>query len=309
MENEYIGKVKINYMNYGGEDLYSDGAVEDELLSIVKDGREEDYDRIITEKNFWPITYHLSHIRQNILEWYPFDKGGRALEIGAGCGAITGVLARGCESVTCVDLSRKRSMINAYRNRDYGNIEIRVGNFQDVEPGLPDHYKYITLIGVLEYGASYIQGERPYEEFLRIVRRHLAPNGKLFIAIENKYGLKYWAGCKEDHVSRYYEGIEGYTHTTDVRTFSKKGLQEMLEETGYSNVTFYYPYPDYKLPMTIYSDKRLPHPGELVRNGVHLDNDRLVTFDERKVFDSLAEDGMFPEFSNSFLVVAEAKES
>ena len=32
---EYIGKVKMNYDAYCGEDLYSDGDVEDELLEIV----------------------------------------------------------------------------------------------------------------------------------------------------------------------------------------------------------------------------------------------------------------------------------
>ncbi|MFQ9152801.1 MAG: hypothetical protein ACLR6B_16255 [Blautia sp.] len=30
---------------------------------------------------------------------------------------------------------------------------------------------------------------------LQLVERHLAPGGKIVIAIENRLGLKYWAGC------------------------------------------------------------------------------------------------------------------
>ena len=62
--------------------------------------------------------------------------GDKVLEVGSGCGAITGALARKAGSVTCVDLSKKRSMINAYRHSDYDNITIHVGNFPDISSTL-----------------------------------------------------------------------------------------------------------------------------------------------------------------------------
>ena len=34
---EKIGNVRLNYSHYPGKDLYSDGSIEDELLSIVKE--------------------------------------------------------------------------------------------------------------------------------------------------------------------------------------------------------------------------------------------------------------------------------
>ena len=46
------------------------------------------------------------------------------------------------------------------------------------------------------------------------------------MAIENKLGLKYFAGCKEDHVGRMFEGIEGYKNTSGVETFSKRELEK-----------------------------------------------------------------------------------
>ncbi len=302
--SECVGNVKLNYDFYSGADLYSDGKVEDELLSIVTSYEEEKYNEIIAREKRWPILYHLSHIRQNIIEWYPFNGTERVLEIGAGCGAITGALATKCNSVTCVELSKKRSLINANRNKKYSNIDIIVGNFQDIEPKLPENYDYITLIGVLEYAASYISNaEDSYKEFINIIKKHLKPEGKLIVAIENKYGLKYWAGCKEDHVSAYFEGIEGYTHTKSVRTFSKKGLDNLFTACGMKVEQFYYPYPDYKLPLEIYSDEYLPKQGELNNNHINLDNERILSFDEAKVYDSLIEDGMYTEFANSYLLV------
>lgn len=53
-----IGKVKLDYTYYPGEDLYSDGAIEDELLSIVKESARIEYPEIIEKKNSWPILYH-----------------------------------------------------------------------------------------------------------------------------------------------------------------------------------------------------------------------------------------------------------
>ncbi len=306
---EKIGKVTLDYEFYPGEDLYSDGPVEEELLEIAKNYGEEELNQIIAERNSWPILYHFSHIRQNIVEWLPITRNQKVLEIGSGCGPITGMLAKKAKSVTCNDLSKMRSTINAYRNKDCDNVKIMVGNFQDVESSLTETYDYITLIGVFEYSQGYIGTEQPYVEMLRRISRHLAPGGKVVIAIENRLGLKYWAGCTEDHVGKYFEGLENYPDTKGVRTFSRKELSDIIDKAGNFKTTFYYPYPDYKFPMTIYSDKRLPKKGELRDNFCNFDRNRIQLFNEGKVYDSLTDAGLFQEFSNSFLVLVERKES
>ncbi|MBQ7481959.1 MAG: class I SAM-dependent methyltransferase [Lachnospiraceae bacterium] len=304
---EAIGNVVLNYRYYSGKDLYSDGAAEDVLLDLVRNNPESDYPHIIQNTRSWPIMYHLSHVRENICSWIPMKKSDTVLEIGSGCGAVTGCLARMAGHVTCIELSKKRSMINAVRHKSYDNIEIMVGNFEDIEPDLLEKYDYITLIGVLEYAESYINSKDPYRDILTRVRRHLKNNGKLIIAIENQLGLKYFAGCKEDHTGGFFDGIEGYPNTVGIRTFTKNGLSGLLKESGYFS-RFYYPYPDYKLPHTIYSDEWLPKPGELNTNLRNFDADRVVTFNEERVFDTLIKDGKFDEFNNSFLVMATVEE-
>ncbi len=303
MENEYIGKVQLNYAHYSGEDIYSDGAVEDEILDIVRSYSVMEYPSIIEEKAEWPILYHLSKQRENIVDWLPIDSSMKVLEIGSGCGAITGSLAKRAERVDCVDLSRRRSLINAYRHDDCDNITINVGNFTDIEPDLDTDYDYVLLIGVFEYGQSYIGTADPYVDFLNILKKHVAPDGRIAIAIENRYGLKYWSGCAEDHLSTYFSSIECYKDGGVARTFSDKGLRDICKKAGLTDLHFYYPYPDYKFMTTLFSDNRLPDKGELCNNLRNFDRDRLLLFDEKAVFDGLLDEERFPFFSNSYMLI------
>ncbi len=303
LADEMIGRVKLDYSRYPGEDFYCDGEVEDELLRIVRDFSAVEFARIIEEKKSWEILYHLSPLRENIVEWIPMDKDAKVLEVGSGCGAVTGALAKKAGSVTCVDLSRKRSLINAYRHSECGNVTIRVGNFRDIEPDLPGDYDYICLIGVFEYGRGYIGGKTPYSDFLRILLPHLKKDGRIIIAIENKYGMKYFAGCREDHLGSYFSGIENYEEDHGVRTFSRKGLERIFERCGVKEYHFYYPYPDYKFMTTLYSDAYLPGRGELTNNLRNFDRDRMLLFSESAAFNGVVEDGLFSVFSNSYLAV------
>ena len=181
-----IGGVSLNFKHYSGVDLYSDGAIENDLLEIVKNTKKEDYQKVIEERNSWPILYHLSEKRSNIVEWIPMDPNAKVLEVGSGCGAITGMLSKKAREVVACDLSRRRSEINATRNAECQNVTIHVGNFRDIEPDLPKDFDYIFLIGVFEYGQGYIGTDTPYERFLRMLNRHLKKGGRIVIAIENR---------------------------------------------------------------------------------------------------------------------------
>ncbi|MCR4788498.1 MAG: class I SAM-dependent methyltransferase [Lachnospiraceae bacterium] len=300
---EKIGQVSLNYDHYSGKDLYSDGEIEDILLDIVRNSPSAAYQSVIEEKKSWPILYHLSSVRGNIVASLPISKEDKVLEIGSGCGAITSMLSEMAKSVTCVDLSAKRSHVNAYRNQDRDNITIHVGNFADIEPNLDCDFDYICLIGVFEYASSYIDSDDPYVDMLKKISKHAKNNGRIVIAIENRLGLKYWAGCKEDHNGEYFASLEGYPKGGSARTFTRNGLEKIFGSCGIDRYSFYYPYPDYKLPWAIYSDKHLPGKGQLTDNIRNLDRDRLKLFDESRVYDTLIEDGEFPLFSNSYMAI------
>lgn len=307
LKYEKIGNVVLDLTYYPGEDFYSDGAIEDEMLDIVKNNEPDSFPEIIEQKKSWPIFYHLSSFRTNIIDWLPIKKTDKVLEIGSGCGAITTSLAKKAGSVTCIDLSKKRSLVNAYRNKEHDNVTIMVGNFKDIEPNLPTDYDYVMLIGVFEYGHAYIGGKTPYEDFMCICNRHRKSDGRMIIAIENKFGLKYFAGCREDHLGTYFSGLEGYREGGSARTFTRQGLEKIIKASNIDEYSFYYPYPDYKFMTTIYSDKYLPKKGELSNNLRNFDRERVLLFDEKLVFDQIIDEEQFPLFSNSYLLVIGSK--
>lgn len=295
---ERIGGIVLDDAFYSGEDLYSDGNIEDRILDICRNQKQNEVLRFSSE---WPILYHLSDIRENLLEWYPFTKQDDVLEIGSGCGAITGLLSRKAKSVTCIELSKKRSLINAYRNHTCENIRIMIGNFEDIK--LQQKFDYITLIGVWEYSGLYVKGTNPYLTMIELLKTYLKPQGKFIIAIENKVGLKYWNGAPEDHIGKLYSGINDYIGEKNIRTFSKQEIMELLNKAGFAQLRFYYPMPDYKLPDTVYSDKMLPQVGDIRCYRSDYSTCRLYNFYDATAFDQVCRDRMFSYFANSFLVV------
>lgn len=302
---EKIGNILLNFEYYKENKIYNDGdEIENQLLDICRSGKIKE---ALFTGDKWPVLYHLSDIRENLIEWYPFKPNGTVLEIGSGCGALTGILAKRLRKVTCIELSKRRSLINAYRNREQNNVEIIVGNFSDIE--IDEKFDYITLIGVLEYSGQYMHGDNPYLEMLKKVKNLLKKDGKIMIAIENKMGMKYLNGAKEDHVSRSFAGIEDYRYINSVRTFSKPELCEMFRQCGIEDYKFYYPSPDYKLPDTIYSDEVLPGKGDIRTWGTNYDNIRVGMYNEAILADQICRDKKFDYMSNSFLVVCNEKEN
>lgn len=295
---EQIGQVKLNYDFYDQQDLYSDGIVEDEILKIVKN--VENYDVEINSTDEFAIFYHLSKEREFITEVMDLSKTDKVLEIGAGCGAITGALATKAQTVDCIELSSKRSLINAYKNRNHNNIEIIVGNYENIN--FTRKYDVATLIGVWEYANYYIHSNTPFHDMLCNVADKLNDNGRIYIAIENRLGIKYFAGCKEDHAGQEFEGIEGYPTFVKAKTFSYYELIQIFHECGFRNYKFYYPYPDYKFPRRIYSDEYLPQKDDGFELASNYSSTRNQYFDELKFIKSLVMDKEFKIFTNSFLI-------
>ncbi len=298
---ETVGKVKLNLDHYSGKDLYSDGdEIENKILDIVK--KESGYEYCHKEFTNWAVLYHLSRQRENIVEPMDIKDSDTVLEIGAGMGAVTGAIAKQCKQIECIELSKRRSLVNAYRHKDFDNIEIMVGNFQDIP--LEKKYDVVTLIGVLEYAYHYINSDRPYDDFVSKVSSCLKPGGRLYIAIENKLGMKYFAGYHEDHLGVPFKGLEGYCKEDKVQTFSKSQLQKLLFKNGFLKSYFYYPFPDYKLPTVIYDEETIQSFEIDYPSQINYDMDVRTVFQQNRVFKSLKGTDEVGIFANSFLVEA-----
>lgn len=287
---------------YNGSDSYSEGDVEDLNIQIILGNDKDDYEKGILDNFCWSTYYHLTHIRKNLLNWYPFREDASVLEIGCGLGAITNMLCEKCRKVTAVELSKKRATGAVMRCRDKDNLEVIVGNLNDIE--FKEKFDYITLIGVLEYQGNFTDTDNPYVDFLKTIKGLLKPNGKLLIAIENKYGLKYWCGAREDHTGVPFDGINQYNMGSKLaRTFSKEELSELIKESGYTASYFYYPLPDYKLPQVVYSEGYLPDANDLGKiRPYYVPDTKAMVINEKNVYADLVQNHVFEFFANSFLV-------
>jgi len=295
----------LTYLN--NKDQYSDGEDENKLLDIFNGKDPSQVVIEVLENNpSWPMRYHLSPTRENLLNWYDFDASKTLLEIGAGCGAVTGTLCNKLKKVTAIELTEIRSRIIAARHKDKKNLTVIAGNLNNIV--LSEKFDYVSLIGVLEYAGKYTLTESPFTDFLSKAKSYLKKDGTLIIAIENKFGLKYWAGCKEDHTGRFFDSIENYPIKMGVKTFSKNELEEMIKSVGLTKMDFYYPLPDYKLPTEIFSDKYLPTLNHNIKSNMFpfedYSQDRMQTFDEKLVMDNIIENNKFDFFANSFLIFA-----
>ena len=298
--------MKVNYDFYTGQDNYSDGEVEKNIIEYLKKYGESNYKEIFKENSSWPVFYHITPIRKNILNWYPFKEHSQVLEIGAGMGAITGTLCDKAELVISVELSKQRASAIETRCKEKENLEIIVGNFNDIK--FNKKFDYITLIGVLEYAPLYTNTENPFHDFLVQIKSLLKEDGKLLIAIENQYGMKYFSGAPEDHTSRLYDGIKGYEDKNSVRTFGKKQLKEILEKCGLEYTKFYYPMPDYKLPNIIFSDEYLPNEETIQKYMPYLSEENAyIQFDEKQAYIDILKNGQFDFFANSFFIEASSQ--
>ena len=254
----------------------------------------------------WPSEYHLSFRRAQLLSGLDFGQSPSVLEVGCGCGAITRFLGETFDDVTSIEGSLVRAELARKRCEDLDHVQIVCSPFQEVE--FTKKFDIVFCIGVLEYSGSFVDSDVPYSDVIDIFADVLNPDGTVIVAIENQFGLKYLNGCREDHVGRKYEGIEGYPHSSDkVRTFGKRELHGLLGRR-FPVLDFYYPFPDYKVPDSVLDDSFVgsADAGEFISQNVSRDyvGPREKVWNEPLVAIEMARNQMLGYVADSFLIVA-----
>lgn len=257
----------------------------------------------------WGSEYHLTHVRTNLLHSIEevMLKRRKALELGAGMGASTNWLAEKFDVVHCIEGNIDRAKALRERNKCNDNVSIFVDDLNATS--FPDeNYDLITLLGVMEYLPFYSEEkpEKVCKKIMSKINKNLSDEGIFVLAIENKLGAKYFAGCQEDHNSKIFSGINGYPEKSPI-TFSKKELSNMLNECGFNNIQFYFPFPDYKLPTTVIrecADIQNYEIGAIVRGNsrVYAGNREYLMM-EPLMLESLNKAGILFDMCNSFLIV------
>lgn len=270
------------------------------LLSVVSDCINDDYSKYIIDNKNAFIIEQLSHVRGNLIEWLPLsDK--KVLEINGCYGALSDLLAHKSQTLT----------VQVFNEGQYKICNKRLDNNPDVKLVFNDDTNSLRGKGQYDY---VIVGNPYYESVSHLVheinnyKSIIASHGVICIAIDNKYGLKYFTGAKEPNTGKRFKGIEGYVDYKGARCFSLQEINKALDEVGDIEVKWYYPYPDRVFPDSIYSDDYLPKKGQLDDNVISFDGPDMVLFDATCTWNNLIEDGLFKQFANSYLLLIEVNQ-
>ena len=63
--------MELNLKFYCGKDEYSDGDIENKIIEYIKK-YPNDYEQAFKKDVSWPVLYHLSDVRKNVINWYPY---------------------------------------------------------------------------------------------------------------------------------------------------------------------------------------------------------------------------------------------
>jgi len=293
---------------------YSDGdTAEEHLKDVIISAQDLTSQSLELEEKIidWVSEYHLSPKRANLLRALNLDGIRNSLELGSGCGAITRYLGELGINLDAVEGNFKRAEITTLRCRDLENVNVINANFNELI--LPkEAYDAVFLIGVLEYAKKFspnaVSDKNAVINILTNVKSALKNDGVLFIAIENRMGLKYWMGASEDHYNQPHIGLYGYPHDNGIKTYDKKEWDHILKMADMKYFRFLYPFPDYKLPKVILSDmyiKRDKYAYSLLYRIYSRDYVKAwqPESDEFLLWKSLHQSGYLVDFVNSFFIL------
>lgn len=244
--------------------------------------------------------YAFSPLRENLFEWMEFPKGARILQIGSDYGACTGLLAGRSKVTAVLDPRDENLEVNRLRHGQRENVVYIRGDLflggrrvykpredagqEDADGILGELFDAVILCGIWDWYGK----ERACEALLEAAS-YVKPDGILAAAAENEAGVRYWMGA---------QALETAFLEVEFRE-----LFETLKKERGGDFMMYYPVPDYRYPVSVYSDAYLPQPGDVTNISARLDGEGLWFGSEEEAMTKACRNGEFTKFANSFLGV------
>ena len=201
-----------------------------------------------------------------------------AIDLGCMWGAITIPLAKQVNYVLGVDQTVESLKFSEARLKEEGikNVSFLNANLRDLE--IPKQTFDIAIVnGVLEWLPEIEDVElgnywykrinrkahgNPRDiqlDFLKNVNQGLTNSGRLMLAIENRYDYKMFFGTRDPHTGTLFTTISPRWIANIISLIFRKReyrpwiysfneTKKLLKEAGYSDVTFYSCWPDYRHP-------------------------------------------------------------
>lgn len=267
----------------------------DRYITDAPDGKLEKY---LAHVEDWNVFYNLTNLRTGLLAWYDFPEKADVLEIGAGVGALTGMLCERVQSVSAVESSMFKARTISKRYMKYDNLDIYAGDLPDLH--IMKKFDLIILVDILPRIADGSTEPKPYIEYLEMLRGYLKLDGKILIAMDNRFALKFFCGARNPYTEEPFGELSGAQKGAHL--FSREEISFIIREAGFPFIKFFYPLPDYRLPSVVYTDEMLPKSDM---------NDYFFSYDptsdtrvlqENELYMDIIDNGAFSFMANSFLI-------
>ncbi|MBQ7496297.1 MAG: LicD family protein, partial [Selenomonas sp.] len=275
-----------------------------DILNYIKSAEGQGFASVLAKDSRFEVFEELSDYGQGILGWYDFSPTGSLLELGAGFGTRTEVFCRRCGQVTAVEAAPSRAEGVRIRCGDADRLTVVQADWQEYVLDLRDRFDYIVLVGGLEEvpeGFAFAGLSGP-AAMVKCLLGLLKPDGRLFLAVDNRLGLRYFCGEPERRTGRPFAGINSFRLQDGKQLFSREEIMTVVREAGAKGVKCYYPLPNWHLPQLVYTDEYLPEDNLNERLLVYHPQNKTLLADEANLYSQVIRGGAFPFFANSFLL-------
>jgi SAM-dependent methyltransferase len=245
---------------------------EDGMQALLKDAREQGWLQALKKsKNKFGrtpseyfILYNSSPDRAPWVEMLGGGPDSSVLDFGCGMGAVSMVLAERFGRVVSFDASLERAEFLSIRKEQQNKPTVLVVAWDGV--GLPpfqkESFDAAVLNGVLEWTPEAIRSGDPMDVQVTVLERAmelLKPGGRVYVAIENRFGMRYFFGDPDHHSNLRFVTLmprmlaDGYSwilkrKSYRVYTHSLRSYYRMFSRAGFSRVDAYEAYPRYMFP-------------------------------------------------------------
>lgn len=208
-------------------------------------------------------TYMLKEVRSAWRVLLPSLAGKTVLDCGSGWGNLSVGMARSAERVVGLDLSLQRVRFAARRAKHerLDNLSFITGGDGQRLPFADGTFDIAILNGVLEWiptSAAWDGDPRSVQvKFLRELARVTKPDGMVCIAIENRFGFKYWLRARDEHTQIRYitllprwvaNMVSQRRRSQPYREYtpSLSDCHKIASEGGFANSKVWIPHGDYR---------------------------------------------------------------
>lgn len=234
-----------------------------------------------------------TEIRKNVLQWYPIKEDSSVLQIGIDSLELAKELCNKAKEVTIIvnDDEQKEKIIQEVK---CDNLEIKlISNLENLNT--EKQYDYVSLIGTIKTYQNILE-EKAYkrlEKLIKIAKNNCKDDGKILLAVDNKYGMKFWTTMYAQKNILCNQNF----------ALSKTMIDKILEEAGLTNYKYYYMLPDYKMANVIFTDDFLPNTESIHRDFTY-GEEEFANFNEVEAYGEILKENrnLFKLYSNSYFI-------